>query len=67
MVKIIGSFSNNNSVASIVSTLIANHVLDPATEQVRGLSLALIAPLGADEHDCRHQSQPFFSTAAFSE
>jgi hypothetical protein len=28
--------------------------LDAATEQIGRLSFALVPPLGADEHDCRH-------------
>ena len=43
-----------NSVTGVVATLIADHVVDPTTEQVGRLALALIAPLGADEHYCGH-------------
>ncbi len=44
----------HHRVAGVVAALVAHHPLDLATEQVGGLALALVAPLGADQHDRRH-------------
>jgi hypothetical protein len=32
--------------------------LGAATEEVGGLAFALVAPLGADQDDCRHGASP---------
>ena len=48
----------DDGVPGVVATLIANHPLHAATEQVGGLTFALVAPLGADEDDCRHDTLP---------
>src|SRR3712207_8057984 len=40
--------------SGVVAALVTNHPLDLATENVGGLALALVAPLGADQHDRRH-------------
>ena len=50
----VGLIADDDRVAGVVAALVAHDVLDPATEQVGGLSFALIAPLGSDEHDCWH-------------
>ena len=44
----------DDGMPGIVPALIPHDPLHAATEQVGGLTLALVAPLGADEHDCRH-------------
>ncbi|KMO72613.1 hypothetical protein MOBUDSM44075_03956 [Mycolicibacterium obuense] len=44
----------HHRVAGVVAALVAHHPLNPSTEQVGGLTFALVAPLGADEDDCRH-------------
>jgi hypothetical protein len=41
-------------MAGIIAALVAHHIVDAATEQIGGLSLAFIAPLGTDENECRH-------------
>ena len=46
----------NHRVARVVAALIPHDIVDPLTEQVRDLALALVAPLGADEHDRWHVS-----------
>ena len=44
----------HHRVAGVVAALVAHDPLHTATEQIGGLSFALVAPLSADEHDCRH-------------
>ena len=44
----------HHGMAGVVAALIPHDPLDAAPEQIGGLTLALVAPLGADEHDCRH-------------
>ena len=44
----------HDGVAGVVAALVADDPLDTLTEQVGGLALALIAPLGTDQHDGRH-------------
>ena len=44
----------HDGVPGVVAALIAHHPLHGPPQQVRGLALALVAPLGADEHDRRH-------------
>ena len=44
----------HDGVAGVVAALVAHHPLDLAAEQVGGLALALVTPLGADQHDRRH-------------
>ena len=46
--------ADDHRVAGVIAALVAHDIVDPATEQVGGLSLALIAPLGTDEHDSWH-------------
>ena len=45
----------DHRVAGVVAALVADDVGDAATEQVGGLALALVAPLGTDQHDSRHR------------
>ena len=42
----------------VVPALVAHNPLDAATEQIGRLTFALVAPLGADEDDCRHSISP---------
>ena len=44
----------SHRVASVVAALIPHDEVDAATEEIGGLSLALIAPLGTYEHDSWH-------------
>jgi hypothetical protein len=46
-------------VAGVVATLIAHDVVDAATQQIGGLALAFVAPLGAYENDCWHEGQDY--------
>ena len=48
----------DDGVPGVVATLIAHHPLHAPAEQVSGLTFALVAPLGADEDDCRHDMLP---------
>ncbi len=48
----------DDGVPGVVAALVADHPLDAAAEQVSGLTLALVTPLGADEDDCRHDMLP---------
>ena len=50
--------ADDDRVAGVVPALVPDHVVDPVTEQVGGLALALVAPLGADKHDGGH-AHPF--------
>src|SRR5690606_34234094 len=50
--------ADHHGVARVVAALVPHDVVDVATEQVGGLALALIAPLGAHENDCRHALTP---------
>ncbi len=50
----VGLIADDHRVSGVVAALVAHDVLDSATEQIGGLSLALIAPLGSDEYDCWH-------------
>ena len=42
-------------------------VVDPAAELVGGLALALVTPLGADDHDGGHRSPPSVRPVALGE
>ena len=44
----------HHGVPGVVAALVAHHPLDLAAEQVGGFALALVAPLGTDQHDRRH-------------
>ena len=50
--------ADDDGVAGVVAALVADDVVDAAAEQVGGLALALVAPLGADEHDRGHRGPP---------
>ena len=47
---------DDDGVAGVVAAVELDDVVDAAAEQVGRLALALVAPLGSDEHDCRHRS-----------
>jgi hypothetical protein len=44
----------NHGVPGVVTTLVADDPLDAVAEQVGGLALTFVAPLGTDQHDGRH-------------
>jgi hypothetical protein len=46
--------ADDDRVSGVVSALVANDIVDPPAEQVRGLSLAFVAPLGAHKDDRWH-------------
>ncbi len=48
--------SDLDGVASVVAAVEAGHDLDLLREQVHDLSLAFVAPLGADHNDIRHST-----------
>ena len=48
----------HDGVPGVVAALVAHHPLHAPAEQVSGLTFALVAPLGADEDDCRHDMLP---------
>ena len=49
---------DDDRVPRVVPTVELDHVIDAGAQEVRRLSLALIAPLGPDEHDAWHGSPP---------
>ena len=50
--------ADHHRVAGVVAAVELDDVVEPAAEQVGGLALAFIAPLGADDHDCGHAGTP---------
>ena len=46
--------AHDHGVARVVAAVVAGHDLDARREQVDDLALALVAPLGACDHDVRH-------------
>lgn len=50
--------ADDDRVAGVVAALVAHHVVHGATEQVGGLSLALITPLSTEQHKCGHRRTP---------
>ena len=46
--------ADDDRVAGVVAAVELDDVVDPAAEQVGRLALALVAPLGADDHDRGH-------------
>ena len=54
----------NYGVTGVVAALVSDHPLQPLAEQVCSFALTLVAPLGADEDDCRHFGVSYRSTAA---
>ena len=57
----------HHGMAGVVAALVPHDPVHAATEQVGGLTLALVAPLGADEHDCRHGISPGYCGRADGE
>ena len=49
------SIADDNGVPCVVPALVPNHEVDTTTEQVGCFSFALVTPLGADEHERRHE------------
>src|SRR5699024_8602396 len=56
----------HHRVAGVVAALITHHPLHASTEQVGGLALALVAPLGADQDDRRHRNSYWVRLPRFS-
>ncbi len=46
--------AHHHGVPGVVTAVGFDHVVHPAAQEIRGLALALIAPLGSDDHDCWH-------------
>ena len=46
--------ADDDRVAGVVAAVELHDVVDPATQEVGGLALALVAPLGSDDDDCGH-------------
>ena len=46
--------ADDDGVAGVVAALVANDIVDAATEEIGCLALAFIAPLRPDENDCGH-------------
>ena len=53
----------HDGVPGVVAALVAHDPLDLLTEDVGGLALALVTPLGADEDDGRHVTLPGVDSA----
>ena len=47
-------FSVDDRMAGVIAALIANHVVEISGNKIGDLALALVAPLGADQHHVRH-------------
>ncbi len=46
--------ADDDGVTRVVTALVADDIVDLTAKEVGGLTLALIAPLGAHENDSRH-------------
>ena len=46
--------ADDDGVPGVVAAVVLHDVVDRGAEQVGRLALALVAPLGADQHDCGH-------------
>jgi hypothetical protein len=57
-----GRAAYDQRVSGIVAALETDHDIGPLRQPVDDLSLAFVAPLGADDHDIRHQN--FFPSPA---
>ena len=53
--RVLLAVRGDHGVAGVVAALVAHDVRHPAAEQVGHLALALVAPLGADQHDRWHR------------
>ena len=56
--------AHDHGVARVVAAVVARHDLDARGEQVDDLALALVAPLGAGDHDVRHARTSLFLAGA---
>ena len=61
--QLVGHVADDQRVAGIVAALESHHDVGLFREPVDDLALALVAPLGADNHHVRHKN--FFSASAF--
>src|SRR4029453_3743143 len=50
----ISLISDHDRMTGVVAALVTHHIVDGTAEQIRGLALALVPPLCADEHDRGH-------------
>ena len=50
--------ADDDRVAGVVAAVVLDHVVDRRPEQVGRLALALVTPLGAEQHDGRHRDTP---------
>lgn len=48
----------DHRVAGIVAALVTHHIVHGSTEEVGGLSLALVTPLSTEQHKCGHRRTP---------
>jgi hypothetical protein len=48
----------DDRVAGVVAALVAHHIVNGSTEQVGGLSLALVTPLSSEQHKSGHRRTP---------
>ena len=61
--QLVGHVADHQRVAGIVPALESHHDVGLFRQPVDDLALALVAPLGADNHHVRHKN--FFSASAF--
>ena len=47
--------ANDHGVAGVIAAVKLHDVVNATAEKIGGFALALIAPLGANQHDCRHR------------
>ena len=52
--QLVGLVAEHERVAGVVASLVAGDDVGPLGEQVDDLALALVAPLGADDHRAGH-------------
>ena len=46
--------ADNHGVAGVVAAVELDHIVDLLSEQVGGFAFSFVAPLGANNHDCRN-------------
>ncbi len=55
---------DDDGVTRVVAPVELDDVVDVLAHEVGGLALAFVAPLGSDEHDCRHLVLSFLARKA---
>ena len=53
------SITDDHGVAGVIAALVTDDVIHATTEEVGRFSLALVAPLGADEHYRWHERRGY--------